>query len=208
MGSIRSPAALPRMAVRGRGFLSEHPDLNRVRYYKDGLSNAKPIISRSTPSRWVSLRSTHPTIQSLWRGRSTKPLPSSSFAETAVLVALIARPIRGIYAAPHHAMERRIWPIADPRYQPVRWVEHRETHHSPPNATTVGFAALNPPYDPIAVARPVNQAAALIIVRRSCRPGRPYRPPNRRDIRRAAPCGGTTSMASRRPAIPGRVSPG
>src|SRR5215213_335153 len=32
--SIRSPAALPRMAVRGRAFLSEQPQNNRSRYYK------------------------------------------------------------------------------------------------------------------------------------------------------------------------------
>src|SRR5208282_4586915 len=38
VGSIRSPAALPRMAVRGRAFLSEHADDKRFRYYKDGLS--------------------------------------------------------------------------------------------------------------------------------------------------------------------------
>ena len=36
VGSIRSPAALPRMAVRGRAFLSEQADDNRSRYYKGG----------------------------------------------------------------------------------------------------------------------------------------------------------------------------
>jgi len=40
MGSIRSPAALPRMSVRGRAFLSEQADDNRVRYYKDGSAAA------------------------------------------------------------------------------------------------------------------------------------------------------------------------
>jgi hypothetical protein len=38
-GSIRSSAALPRMAVRGRAFLSEHTDYNRDRYYKGRVSN-------------------------------------------------------------------------------------------------------------------------------------------------------------------------
>jgi hypothetical protein len=42
MGSIRSPAALPRMAVRGRAFLSEHADDNWFRYYKGGQSEACP----------------------------------------------------------------------------------------------------------------------------------------------------------------------
>jgi hypothetical protein len=46
MGSIRSPAALPRMAVRGRAFHSERIEDNRFRYYKDGLSEAKPIALR------------------------------------------------------------------------------------------------------------------------------------------------------------------
>jgi hypothetical protein len=50
MGSIQSPAALPRMAVRGRAFLSEQANDNRVRYYKDGLSEAKPILSSQ---RWL-----------------------------------------------------------------------------------------------------------------------------------------------------------
>ena len=31
VGSIRSPAALPRIAVRGRAFLSEQADNNRFR---------------------------------------------------------------------------------------------------------------------------------------------------------------------------------
>src|SRR5687768_16835634 len=38
VGSIRSPAALPRMAVRGRAFLSERADDIRFRYYKGGQS--------------------------------------------------------------------------------------------------------------------------------------------------------------------------
>jgi hypothetical protein len=36
VGSIRSPAALPRIAVRGRAFLSERADDNRFCYYKGG----------------------------------------------------------------------------------------------------------------------------------------------------------------------------
>jgi hypothetical protein len=36
--TIRSPAALPRIAVRGRAFLSEHADDIRFRYYKGGLA--------------------------------------------------------------------------------------------------------------------------------------------------------------------------
>ena len=43
-GPIRSPAALPRMAVRGRAFLSEHPEDNRSRYYKGGQSESVPAI--------------------------------------------------------------------------------------------------------------------------------------------------------------------
>ena len=38
MGSIRSPAALPWRAVRGRAFLSEHADDKRFRYDKGGLA--------------------------------------------------------------------------------------------------------------------------------------------------------------------------
>ncbi len=38
VGSIRSPAALPRMVIRGRAFLSERPDDKRFRYYKGGLA--------------------------------------------------------------------------------------------------------------------------------------------------------------------------
>jgi hypothetical protein len=42
VGSIRSPAALPRMAVRGRAFLSECSHDNTTRYYKGGQSEACP----------------------------------------------------------------------------------------------------------------------------------------------------------------------
>src|SRR5215475_7459353 len=38
VGSIRSSAALPRMAVRGRAFLSERPDNNWFCCYKGGLA--------------------------------------------------------------------------------------------------------------------------------------------------------------------------
>jgi len=34
-------SGLPRIAVRGRPFLSEHTDSNRFRYYKDGLSTCE-----------------------------------------------------------------------------------------------------------------------------------------------------------------------
>src|SRR5262249_39567665 len=54
MGSIRSSAALPRIAVRGRAFLSEHPNDNWSRYNKDGLSEAKPIFRCRGFGRWVS----------------------------------------------------------------------------------------------------------------------------------------------------------
>jgi hypothetical protein len=42
VGSIRSPAALPRMAVRGRAFLSEHAEDILFRYYKGGLAQRNP----------------------------------------------------------------------------------------------------------------------------------------------------------------------
>src|SRR5262245_8986398 len=41
MGPIRSPAALPRTAIRGRAFLSEHPINSRFGLNKDGLIPAK-----------------------------------------------------------------------------------------------------------------------------------------------------------------------
>jgi hypothetical protein len=43
VGSIRSPAALPRMAVRGRAFLSERADDIRFRYYKGGQSRVSGV---------------------------------------------------------------------------------------------------------------------------------------------------------------------
>src|SRR4051794_3757697 len=62
-GPIRSPAALPRMAVRGRAFLSEQPEDNRSRYYKGGQSEACPPFHFAAGT---SLRSfAHPTVSEL-----------------------------------------------------------------------------------------------------------------------------------------------
>src|SRR5262249_5622195 len=44
MGPIRSPAALPRTAIRGRAFLSEHPINSRFGLNKDGSNAAKPTL--------------------------------------------------------------------------------------------------------------------------------------------------------------------
>src|SRR5688572_19703523 len=53
--TIRSPAALPRTAIRGRAFLSEHADDNRFCYYKGGLApqarNPPPDSRQSTKLR-------------------------------------------------------------------------------------------------------------------------------------------------------------
>jgi hypothetical protein len=38
-GTIRSPAAPPRMAIRGGAFLSEHTNDTCFRYYKGGLAS-------------------------------------------------------------------------------------------------------------------------------------------------------------------------
>src|SRR5450631_828813 len=43
-------SGLPRIAVRGRPFLSEHPDNIRLRYYKGGLGEA--ITRRRKKARW------------------------------------------------------------------------------------------------------------------------------------------------------------
>src|SRR3954471_1279122 len=51
-GSIRSPAALPRMAIRGRAFLSEQANDNRSRYYKGGQSLSRRKRGRSVPAAW------------------------------------------------------------------------------------------------------------------------------------------------------------
>jgi hypothetical protein len=44
MGSIRSPAALPRTAIRGRAFLSEQADDTRFPYYKVGLARPGLLV--------------------------------------------------------------------------------------------------------------------------------------------------------------------
>src|SRR5215203_5821845 len=49
--SIRSPAALPRIAVRGRAFLSEQAHDNRIRYYKGGLAKRNPPSVRVSGTR-------------------------------------------------------------------------------------------------------------------------------------------------------------
>src|SRR5947199_8620480 len=49
VGSIRSPAALPRMAVRGRAFLSEYPHDNRSPYYKGGQGGRVAARARRRP---------------------------------------------------------------------------------------------------------------------------------------------------------------
>jgi hypothetical protein len=54
VGSIRSPAALPRMAVRGRAFLSEQANDNRVCYYKGGLAEG---VTRRLKASAVQIRS-------------------------------------------------------------------------------------------------------------------------------------------------------
>jgi hypothetical protein len=46
MGSIRSPAALPRTAIRGRAFLSEQADDTRFPYYKVGLARPRFLLFR------------------------------------------------------------------------------------------------------------------------------------------------------------------
>src|SRR4051794_30278241 len=46
VGSIRSPAALPRTAIRGRAFLSEQPDDIRLRYYKGGQRRESAVPTR------------------------------------------------------------------------------------------------------------------------------------------------------------------
>jgi hypothetical protein len=63
VGSIRSPAALPRMAVRGRAFLSERADDIRFRYYKGGLSEASPPTACATNTVGSALCAlAHPTL--------------------------------------------------------------------------------------------------------------------------------------------------
>jgi len=49
---------LPRMAVRGRPFLSEHADDNRFRYYKGGLTQRNPPLTAVTAPYAARLRPT------------------------------------------------------------------------------------------------------------------------------------------------------
>src|SRR6516162_10001940 len=61
VGSIRSPAALPRMAVRGRAFLSELPQNISWRYYKGGLDAG--VTHQLWCQELVGYASlTHPTV--------------------------------------------------------------------------------------------------------------------------------------------------
>ena len=50
--TIRSPAALPRMAIRGRASLSERPNDKRIRYYKGGLAKRNPPDVAVRRGRW------------------------------------------------------------------------------------------------------------------------------------------------------------
>ena len=54
-------SGLPRIAIRGRPFLSEHPYDNRFRYYKDGLSEAKPIATRPSYLSLMGFASLNPS---------------------------------------------------------------------------------------------------------------------------------------------------
>src|SRR5215471_16163680 len=65
MGPIRSPAALPRTAIRGRAFLSEHPINSRFGLNKDGLSEAKPIIMRQAGYSAGEFRFAQPTLRNI-----------------------------------------------------------------------------------------------------------------------------------------------
>ena len=56
VGSIRSPAALPRMAVRGRAFLSERHHRIRIRCYKGGVSTRGQNRARAVPTRSIHVR--------------------------------------------------------------------------------------------------------------------------------------------------------
>ncbi|MGE0257413.1 MAG: hypothetical protein AB7T18_01550, partial [Alphaproteobacteria bacterium] len=71
-GRDPTPAASPRVATRGDAFLSEQGDNTNFRYYKDGLSNAKPMLSPTRGTMGFSRLppgSAHPTYyQSQWLG--------------------------------------------------------------------------------------------------------------------------------------------
>src|SRR5580700_2946824 len=100
VGSIRSPAALPRMAVRGRAFLSEHADDNRSRYDKGGLSAAKPTLYGAAWARFAL-----PTLRRKFTPDVVLIKPADlergvvfaaeAFAQLEGQVALEARPGRG-----------------------------------------------------------------------------------------------------------------
>ena len=83
VGSIRSPAALLRMAVRSRAFLSEHADDNRSRCYKGGLSSAprscerraSPRVSNIVP-RWARRYAPLPTLRIIPRPAPPISAPS------------------------------------------------------------------------------------------------------------------------------------
>jgi len=66
VGSIRSPAALPRTAVRGRAFLSQQADNIRFRCYKGGQrrASAVPTILFATRVMVGTLRFAYPTAPS------------------------------------------------------------------------------------------------------------------------------------------------
>src|SRR5215813_2115536 len=65
VGSIRSPAALPRMAVRGRAFLSERPDDSRSRSYKGGLAEGVTHLLYRRGYRSGGLRYANPPYEVL-----------------------------------------------------------------------------------------------------------------------------------------------
>ena len=83
MGSIRSPAALPWTAIRGRAFLSEQADDNRFCYYKGGVA-AWFETARSAPPHHEAGRGL--AIYALAPIRCTNFANAASCALTASLV--------------------------------------------------------------------------------------------------------------------------
>ncbi len=76
-----SPAALPRMAVRGRAFLSEHADDNRSRYNKGGLAQRADAcyaprfinsVSEQITKRFM-LFATMGQVSTAWRRQRRRP---------------------------------------------------------------------------------------------------------------------------------------
>src|SRR5262249_40714361 len=65
MGPIRSPAALPRTAIRGRAFLSDHPINSRFGLNKDGWSEATPSGGSHLADSAGGFRFAHPTLHRL-----------------------------------------------------------------------------------------------------------------------------------------------